>query len=229
MDMKLGLIVLPVTDVDRVKAFYIDTAGFDLLVDHRPNENFRVVQATPPGSGCAIAFGQGVSEMAPGSVGGLHLVVADIEAAIAELAGRGLDVDGPFHFTATGPTPGVDPGRNDYGTFASFADPDGNGWLLQEISGRGPGMRLEVVIVPVADVDRAKAFYSEQCGFECSNDHHASDEFRRSGRPARLDMLDYLRQGHPAGRARNNPWTSPRGHRHRRRLRRVGGSRRRRQ
>ena len=178
MDMKLELIVLPVTDVDRAKAFYIDAAGFDLLVDHQPNENFRVVQANPPGSGCSIAFGKGISEMAPGSVGGMHLVVPDIEKAIAELAGRGLDIDGPFHFTATGQTPGVEPGRNDYGTFASFADPDGNGWLLQEFSARDPGMRLELVIVPVADVDRAKAFYTEQCGFECSTDHHPNDEFR---------------------------------------------------
>lgn len=115
--------------------------------------------------------------MPPGSVQGLHVVVSDIETAVAELAVRGLTVDGPFHFTATGPTPGVDPERNNYGSFAAFSDPDGNGWLLQEIKGRD-GWKLEVVIVPVADVERAKVFYAEQLGFEVHTDHHPSDQFR---------------------------------------------------
>jgi len=178
MDMKLELVVLPVTDVDRAKAFYIDQAGFDLLVDHKPNENFRVVQATPPGSGCSIAFGKGISEMAPGTMQGTYLVVPDIERAIAELTERGIAVDGPFHFTETGQTPGLDPHRADYATLATFSDPDGNTWLLQEIQGRESGWLLEVVIVPVADVDRAKAFYSEQCGFEVQTDHQPNDDFR---------------------------------------------------
>lgn len=177
MDMKLELVVLPVTDVDRAKVFYTERVGFDELVDHRPNEDFRVVQLNPPGSECSIVFGTGISDMEPGSVQGLHLVVADIEAAVAEVTARGLQVDGPFHFGASGRTDGVDPDRNDYGSFAAFGDPDGNSWLLQEITGR-QGWKLEVVIVPVADVDRAKAFYAEQLGFTVHTDHHPSDEFR---------------------------------------------------
>lgn len=178
MDMKLELIVVPVTDVDRAKAFYIDQLGFKLEVDHQPNEHFRVVQATPIGSGCSIAFGTGIGEMPPGTMQGLHLVVPDIEAALAELRDRGVEVDGPFHFGETGQTPGLAPGRPDYGTFASMTDPDGNGWLVQEIASRGTGWRLEVVILPVADVDRSKAFYRDQCGFAIHNDHSAGDSFR---------------------------------------------------
>lgn len=178
MDMKLELIVIPVTDVDRAKAFYVDQLGFDLEVDHQPNEHFRIVQATPVGSGCSIAFGLGIGEMPAGTMQGMHLVVADIEAALAELRDRGVTIDGPFHFTDTGQTPGLAPGRPDYGTFGSLTDPDGNVWLLQEIPSRGAGWRLEVVILPVADVDRAKAFFRDQCDFSIHNDHRAGDAFR---------------------------------------------------
>jgi catechol 2,3-dioxygenase-like lactoylglutathione lyase family enzyme len=178
MDMKLELIVIPVNDVDRAKAFYVDQLGFKLEVDSQPNEQFRIVQATPVGSGCSIAFGIGIGEMPPGTMQGMHLVVPDIEAALAVLRGRGVTVDGPFHFTETGQTPGLAPGRPDYGTFASINDPDGNVWLVQEIASRGSGWRLEVVILPVADVDRSKAFYSDQCGFAIHNDHRAGDTFR---------------------------------------------------
>ena len=178
MDMKLELIVVPVADVDRAKAFYVDQLGFKLEVDHQPNEHFRVVQATPVGSGCSIAFGTGIGEMPPGTMQGMHLVVPDIEAALSELHDRGVTVDGPFHFTETGQTLGLAPGRPDYGTFASITDPDGNVWLVQEIASRGSGWRLEVVILPVADVDRSKAFYSDQCGFAIHNDHRAGDTFR---------------------------------------------------
>ena len=178
MDMKLELVVIPVTDVDRAKEFYVDQLGFKLEVDHQPNEHFRVVQATPAGSGCSIAFGTGISQMSPGTVQGTYLVVADIEAAIAELAARAVAVDGPFHFTANGQTPGLDPNRTDYASMASFRDPDGNTWLLQEITTREPGFHLEVVIVPVADVDRSKAFYSEQCGFAVQTDYQANENFR---------------------------------------------------
>jgi catechol 2,3-dioxygenase-like lactoylglutathione lyase family enzyme len=132
MNMKLEVIVLPVSDVDRSKAFY-EQAGFVLDTDHRGGENFRVVQVTPPGSGCSISFGIGISTAEPGSYKGLHLVVEDIEAAIAELRSRGLEVSDPFHFGAEGQTPGLHPERLDYGTFAQFDDPDGNVWLLQEI------------------------------------------------------------------------------------------------
>jgi predicted enzyme related to lactoylglutathione lyase len=132
MDFKLELIVLPVTDVDRAKAFY-EQAGFTLDVDHRAGDAFRVVQLTPPGSACSITIGVGLTEAAPGSYQALHLVVPDIEAARAELVGRGVDVSEPFHFGESGQTPGLHPERVDYGTFASFSDPDGNGWLLQEV------------------------------------------------------------------------------------------------
>jgi catechol 2,3-dioxygenase-like lactoylglutathione lyase family enzyme len=138
MDMALELVVLPVSDVDRAKAFY-EGAGFRLDVDHQASEQFRVVQLTPPGSACSITIGTGVTDAEPGCVKGLHLVVADIEAALTDLAERGVEVSEPFHFGPEGQTPGLDPERRDYGTYASFSDPDGNGWLLQEVKTRAPG------------------------------------------------------------------------------------------
>jgi catechol 2,3-dioxygenase-like lactoylglutathione lyase family enzyme len=138
MDMALELVVLPVSDVDRAKAFY-EKLGFRLDVDHRAGEQFRVVQLTPPGSACSITIGTGVTDAEPGCIKGLHLVVADIEAALAELAGRGVEVSEPFHFGPEGQTPGLDPERRDYGSYASFSDPDGNGWLVQEVRTRAPG------------------------------------------------------------------------------------------
>lgn len=137
MDMKLELVLLPVSDVDRAKAFY-ERAGFGLDVDHDAGPEFRVVQFTPPGSACSITFGVGVSDAAPGSVRGLHLVVTDLEAARRELVGRGVEVGEPFHYGPEGRTPGIDPDRRDYYTFAELADPDGNLWLLQEVGHRDP-------------------------------------------------------------------------------------------
>jgi catechol 2,3-dioxygenase-like lactoylglutathione lyase family enzyme len=133
VDMKLELIVVPVSDVDRAKAFYAEKAGFTVDVDHRAGESFRVVQLTPPGSACSITIGVGLSTVAPGTYQGLHLVVDDIEAAHAELRGRGLDISDPFHFGAEGQTAGFHPERSDYGSYLSFSDPDGNGWLVQEV------------------------------------------------------------------------------------------------
>ena len=133
MDFKLEAIVIPVSDVDRAKAFYTERCGFSMDVDHKASESFRVVQCTPPGSACSITFGVGVSQGQPGSYSGLHLVVDDIEAARAELLGRGLKVSDFFHFGPEGQTDGLDPERRDYGTYLSFADPDGNGWLVQEV------------------------------------------------------------------------------------------------
>lgn len=133
MDFKLELVVVPVSDVDRAKEFYTDKAGFTLDVDHRAGESFRVVQLTPPGSACSITIGTGLTPATPGSYQGLHLVVTDIEAARAELAGRGVEVSEPFHFGAEGQAQGLHPERADYGTFLSFSDPDGNGWLVQEV------------------------------------------------------------------------------------------------
>jgi len=131
MDWKLELIVVPASDVDRTKAFYLEQAGFELLVDHRAGEDFRVVQMTPPGSACAIAVMKQPERA--GSLLGLHLIVPDIDAARAELAGRGVEVSEVFHFDEGGQQPGHDPERRDYNSFISFSDPDGNGWLVQEV------------------------------------------------------------------------------------------------
>jgi catechol 2,3-dioxygenase-like lactoylglutathione lyase family enzyme len=131
MDWKLELVVLPVSDVDRAKAFYLDQAGFDLMVDHRAGEDFRVVQLTPPGSACSIALMKNAE--AAGSVRGLHLIVNDIDAARAELARRGARASEVFHFEEGNQMPGGDPAHGDYESFFSFSDPDGNEWLVQEV------------------------------------------------------------------------------------------------
>jgi catechol 2,3-dioxygenase-like lactoylglutathione lyase family enzyme len=131
MDYKLELIVVPVTDVDRAKSFYIDRAGFDLHVDHGAGEDFRVVQLNPRGSACSIAVMKQPDRA--GAVKGLHLIVTDIEAAHAELLERGVAASEPFHFAERGQQPGPDPERRDYNSFVSFDDPDGNGWLVQEV------------------------------------------------------------------------------------------------
>jgi len=133
VDFKLELVVVPVSDVDRAKAFYSERVGFNVDVDHRAGENFRVVQLTPPGSACSITIGTGLMQVAPGTYQGLHLVVNDVEAARAELVERGVEVSEPFHFGEAGQTPGLHPGRSDYGSYLSFSDPDGNGWLVQEV------------------------------------------------------------------------------------------------
>jgi catechol 2,3-dioxygenase-like lactoylglutathione lyase family enzyme len=130
VDFKLELVVMPVSDIDRAKAFYVEKAGFGLDVDHDAGD-FRVVQLTPPGSACSISFGS-FSQGTKGSVQGLHLVVDDIEAARADLVGRGLDASEIFHYAEGGQVPGPDPTRSKYNSFLSFRDPDGNGWLVQE-------------------------------------------------------------------------------------------------
>jgi catechol 2,3-dioxygenase-like lactoylglutathione lyase family enzyme len=138
VDFKLELVLIPVSDVDRAKAFYTEQAGFSLDVDHRAGEEFRVVQMTPPGSACSITIGIGITDAAPGSYRGTHLVVTDIEAARAELVERGIDVSEIRHMGSSGWEPGPDPERRDYGSFADFKDPDGNSWVLQERRGE-PG------------------------------------------------------------------------------------------
>jgi catechol 2,3-dioxygenase-like lactoylglutathione lyase family enzyme len=132
MDWQLEVVLVPVADVDRAKAFYTEQVGFVLDVDHRAGEQFRVVQLTPPGSACSISVGVGLTDAAPGSTRGLHLVVPDIEAAHAELVGRGVSVSPVRHMSPTGWVEGADPDRTDYNSFADFADPDGNTWVLQE-------------------------------------------------------------------------------------------------
>jgi predicted enzyme related to lactoylglutathione lyase len=131
MDYKLELVIIPVTDIDRAKAFYESKVGFHVDVDHRAGEDFRIVQLTPPGSACSITLMRNPD--AAGSVQGLHLVVSDIDAARADLAGRGVQVSDLFHFGPAGQTPGPHPARESYGTFLSFSDPDGNGFLVQEV------------------------------------------------------------------------------------------------
>ncbi|MEU1532065.1 VOC family protein [Streptomyces fagopyri] len=146
MDMKLEVVVVPVADVDRARAFY-EKLGWRLDADFTDGEDFRVVQFTPPGSPCSIIFGTRISAATPGSSEGLHLVVPDIEAARAELTDRGVEVSevfhdagGVFHRTGTeGRVTGPDPERRSYSSFLSFSDPDGNGWVLQEITTRLPG------------------------------------------------------------------------------------------
>jgi catechol 2,3-dioxygenase-like lactoylglutathione lyase family enzyme len=144
--MKLEVVVVPVSDVDRAKSFY-KALGWREDADFAAGADFRVVQLTLPGSPRSIIFGTGVTAAAPGCVQGLHLVVTGIEAAWAELAGRGAEVSevfhdagGVFHHAGTeGQVAGPAPGHQSYGSFASFSDPDGNGWLLQEITTRLPG------------------------------------------------------------------------------------------
>ena len=151
MDMKLEVMVVPVSDVDRAKDFY-KALGWRLDADYVASESIRVVQLTPPGSQCSVIIGTGITPTVPGSVLGMHLVVTDISAARAELADRGIAVSEVFHdadatsgHTGTGRwhrdgrSPGPDPEQRSYRSFASFSDPDGNGWLLQEITTRLPG------------------------------------------------------------------------------------------
>jgi len=140
VDLKLEVVVIPVSDVDRAKNFY-ERLGWRLDADFAAGENWRVVQFTPPGSPCSIHFGKGVTSAVPGSFKNLYLVVSDMEAARRDLIGRGADVSPAFHFTGFGapPSPGPDPNGGTYMTFASFSDPDGNTWLLQEIKTRLDG------------------------------------------------------------------------------------------
>ena len=151
VDMKLEVVVIPVSDVDRAKAFYAKL-GWRLDADFASGSDFRVVQFTPPGSGCSVIFGKNVTAAAPGSARGLYLVVSGIEAARADLLGRGVQVSEVFHqdtgvFTGSDEpylfgrhrVTGPDPEHRSYRSFASFSDPDGNGWLFQEITNRLPG------------------------------------------------------------------------------------------
>lgn len=129
MDYKLEVVVVPVSDVDRAKAFYVDRMGFVLDVDHQPNEHFRIVQMTPRGSGCSVTIGTGLAKMEPGSLQGLQLSVGDIEAVHAELTSRGVPVGAVQHHDGAG---FVDGPGGDYNSFIFFQDPDGNGWAIQQ-------------------------------------------------------------------------------------------------
>jgi catechol 2,3-dioxygenase-like lactoylglutathione lyase family enzyme len=155
MDLKLEMIVLPVSDVDRAKNFY-EALGFRLDVDHTVSDDYRIVHFTPPGSECSIIFGDGMTTAAPGSARGLYLIVFDIQEARAQLVARGIEVIEVFHDTGgllhhgheagdavhhdSGQErlAGSHPTRADYGSYLTFSDPDGNGWVLQEVKQRAP-------------------------------------------------------------------------------------------
>ena len=152
MDLKLEVISVPVSDVARAKKFYqvafgfrldadLDAKAYEKLLGFKPpgGSNFRNVQLTPPGSGCSIHIGTRNTRTKPGSLEGLYLVTDNIEATRAELVSRGVEVSEPFHFGPAGQTPGVHPEHQDYNSFVSFRDPDGNSWLIQEIRKRLPG------------------------------------------------------------------------------------------
>ena len=144
MDFAIQVITLSVTDVDKAAAFYTQQAGFTLDVDYHPVSEFRVVQLTPPGSACSILLGTGLTDAEPGSARASYLAVTDIEAACRELSTRGVTVSpirrkSPVADWKGGFQPGIDPERRDYASFADFADPDGNTWVLQEI-GHRPGL-----------------------------------------------------------------------------------------
>jgi len=151
VDMKLEIVVIPVSDVDRAKRFYFGL-GWRLDADFAAGDDFRVIQFTPPGSGCSVIFGKNVTAAAPGSAQGLYLIVSDIEAARDELLGRGVEISEVFHnaggvYAGTDEpylfgrlrVSGPDPEHRSYRSIASFSDPDGNGWLLQEVTTRLPG------------------------------------------------------------------------------------------
>jgi len=146
MDMRLEVAIVPVSDVDRAKAFY-EGLGWRMDIDYLNGEDFRVVQLTPPGSQASIIIGNGITDAQPGSVDGLQLVVDDIRAAHAELAANGApiseifhDAGGIFHHAGTAARlTGPAPDHATYGSFASFKDPDGNGWIVQEVTARAPG------------------------------------------------------------------------------------------
>jgi catechol 2,3-dioxygenase-like lactoylglutathione lyase family enzyme len=139
IDMALEVVVIPVSDVDRAASFY-GSLGWRLDADIANGMDFRLVQFTPPGSGCSIQFGRGVTPAAPGSEGGLYLVVSDIQAARKALADCGVAASEVFHRSATREKlVGADPQRRSYGSFVSFCDPDGNAWLVQEVTARLPG------------------------------------------------------------------------------------------
>ena len=151
-DMKLEVVVIPVSDVDRAKRFY-GGLGWRLDADYASDDGyFRVIQFTPPGSGCSVIFGKNVTAAAPGSAQGLYLIVSDVEATSKDLRSRGVEISGVFHDAAgvyAGPdepylfgrvrVSGTHPERSSYRSFASFSDPDGNGWLFQELTQRAPG------------------------------------------------------------------------------------------
>jgi catechol 2,3-dioxygenase-like lactoylglutathione lyase family enzyme len=214
VDVKLEVVPLPVADVERAKRFY-EGLGWRLDADFTSGEEWRVVQLTPPGSPCSVSFGKGYTTAVPGSAQGTFLVVDDIEAARAELVGRGVDVSDVFHFdgnllhvTGTkGRLPGRDPKGSSYFSFASFSDPDGNSWLLQEVTTRFPGRGLSSDVATLTDLLRET---EERHGeYEpAAPKHHWSEWYagyivaRQRGKTPEQAVADAARLlGRPADRA----------------------------
>ena len=160
VETKLEVVVLPVSDVDRSKRFYM-SLGWRLDADFAAGDDWRAVQLTPPGSPCSVIFGKGFTAAVPGSVQGTFLVVDDVKAARAALIGRGVDVSEVFHFEGplnvigtNGRVPGPDPQGRSYQSWASFSDPDGNSWMLQEIKTRLPGRGFGIDVATLTDLLR---------------------------------------------------------------------------
>src|SRR3984893_5511750 len=165
VDMRLEIDIIPVSDIDRSKQFY-ERLGWRLDDDVAPLDGLRIVQFTPPGSGCSITFGKGLTTAAPGSAEG-GLVVSDIEAAHDELVGRGIDVSDVWHgapFPLEARQPGADPKRASYGSFFSFNDPDGNTWLVQEVTMRLPGRMDPTQTAFASSADLESALRAAQAG-----------------------------------------------------------------
>jgi catechol 2,3-dioxygenase-like lactoylglutathione lyase family enzyme len=162
VDMNLEVVLIPVSDVDRAKEFY-RSLGWRLDADVAAGDDFRLIQFTPPGAGCSVQFGTNLTSAAPGSAQGLYLIVSGIEAARDELVARGVEVSEVFHegtpgarFHDAGRVAGPSPEHSSYGSFASFSDPDGNGWLFQEVTGRLPG-RVDADTTFASSTDLASA------------------------------------------------------------------------
>jgi catechol 2,3-dioxygenase-like lactoylglutathione lyase family enzyme len=193
IDMKLEVVTVPVSDVDRSKRFY-QSLGWRLDADIARGDAFRVVQLTPPHSACSVSFGIGVTTDEPGSIKRLLLAVYDIDAARADLVRRGIEVSGLFHL-AGGQVPGPDPEGRSYQTYASFSDPDGNGWLLQEIKTRLPGREWEDLTGTIA---------SRAALLKETAEHH--DPYEKSHAPHNwwdwyAAYMDAREQGHPPDEA----------------------------
>ena len=202
-DMKFEVVVIPVADVDRAKRLYA-ALGWRLDIDFAASKQYRVIQFTPPGSACSIIFGIGITAAVPGSVQGLYLIVSDIEAARADLIDRGVTVSEPFydtggifhHQNGEGIAGGLQPQRRSYGTYASFSDPDGNGWFLQEVTTRLPGHELSSDIEFTSSIElasalrRAAAVHDEHERRTGKRDTHWADWYagyisaEQGGRPA---------------------------------------------
>jgi catechol 2,3-dioxygenase-like lactoylglutathione lyase family enzyme len=176
IDLKLEVVLLPVSDVDRAKRFY-EGLGWRVDADFVNGDHWRGVQMTPPGSPCSIHFGKGLTTAAPGSAQNLYLVVSDVEAARNDLNARGAQVSEVFHFTSFGGSkaPGPEPSGRSYATFATFSDPDGNSWLLQEIKSRLPGRGFSNLDVPTLTTFLREAEENHGAYERSAPKHHWSD------------------------------------------------------